>query len=55
MSKVPTEKREQVLAELLQGLEAMFGDVYDDYKDEHEATYNNAAARANRTEIVNDG
>jgi hypothetical protein len=58
MSKVPTEfelfkllppeKREQVLAKLLPGLGDMLGAVYDDYKDEHEATYNDAATAAQK-------
>lgn len=45
---LPPEKRRQVLAKLLPRLEDMFGDVYDAYKDEHEATYRAASVTAHK-------
>ena len=36
---LPSEERGQFLLKLLPHLQEMFGDVYNDYKDELEATY----------------
>jgi hypothetical protein len=44
----PKPTRKQLSRALLPHLQQLFGDVYDDYKDELEVTYNSAATQDNQ-------